>query len=70
MEGKKNRGETCGSATLGGNDRDGRNGRGRSKKKNRNRKGKRGITTGMRVVTFPFEIRLCTYGFQNVARHK
>lgn len=27
-------------------------------------------TPGTRVVTFPFEIRPCTYGFENVERHK
>lgn len=39
---------------------------GRKRKKEADKKRR----MGTRVVTFPFEIRVCTYGFQNVERHK
>lgn len=42
----------------------------RERKKEADKKKRRMGTTGTRVVTFPFEIRVCTYGFQNVERHK
>lgn len=43
----------------------------REREKEADKKKRRmGGTTGTRVVTFPFEIRVCTYGFQNVERHK
>lgn len=48
----------------------GREGEERERKKEADKKKRRMGTTGTRVVTFPFEIRVCTYGFQNVERHK
>lgn len=64
-EGKKNSRRKC---SVG---RERERGRGkRERKKEADKKKRRMGTTGTRVVTFPFEIRVCTYGFQNVERHK
>lgn len=59
----------AGSVRLEGREREGGRGK-RERKKEADKKKRRMGTTGTRVVTFPFEIRVCTYGFQNVERHK